>query len=64
MKTIFRITAILSLLLVVIAFICAVMAAINKDSSFLVVSALTTLISIFPATLMLALCNDFKEADK
>lgn len=61
MKAIFRITATLNLLLVVTAFICAVMAAINKDVGFLVVSAVTTFVSIFPTTLMLALCNDFKE---
>lgn len=64
MKTVFRITAILNLLLVILAGICAVMAAINKDGSFLVVSALTALISIFPTAMMLALCNDFKETDK
>lgn len=64
MKTVFRITAMLNLLLVVIAGICAVMAAINKDSGFLVVSALTALISIFPTAMMLSLCNDFKGDSK
>lgn len=64
MKTVFRIAAILNLLLVVTAFICAVMAAINKDSGFLVMSALTALISIFPTALMLSLCNNFKEVSK
>lgn len=62
MKTVFRITAILNLLLVVLAFICAVIAAINKSGDFLVVSTLTILVSIFPTAMMLALCNDFKEA--
>ena len=64
MKTVLRITAILNLLLVVAAFICAVIAAINKDGSFLIVSALTTFLSIFPTTMMLALCSEFKEAFK
>ena len=64
MKTVFRITAILNLLLVVTAGICAVVAAINKDGGFLAVRALTALISIFPAAMMLSLCNDFKEDSK
>jgi hypothetical protein len=61
MKTIFRTTAILNLLLVVSAFICTVIAAINKNGDFLAVSALTILVSIFPTAMMLALCNNFKE---
>ena len=64
MKTVFRITAILNLLLVVLACICAVIAAINKSGDFFVGSVLTILVSIFPTAMMLALCNDFKEADK
>ena len=64
MKNVFRITAVLNLLLVVTAFICAVVAAINKDSGFLAVSALTILVAIFPTAMMLSLCNDFKEACK
>lgn len=64
MKIIFRITAILNLLLVVSAFICSVIAAINKSGDFFVGSALTILFSIFPTAMMLALCNDFKETDK
>lgn len=64
MKTVLRITAILNLLLVVLACICAVIAAINKSGDFFVGSVLTILVSIFPTTMMLALCNDFKEADK
>lgn len=64
MKTVFRITAILNLSLVVTAFICAVIAAINKDGSFLVVSAMTILFSIFPTAVMVALYNDFKVVDK
>ena len=64
MKTVFRITAIHNLSLVVTAFICAVIAAINKSGDFLAGSALTILVSIFPTAMMLALCNDFKEADK
>ena len=61
MKTVFRISAILNLLIVVLAFICTVIGAINKSGAFLVASALTVVVSIFPATLMLALCNEFKE---
>lgn len=64
MKTVFRITAILNLLLVILSVICAVIAAINKDGSFLVVSALTILVSIFPTAVMVALYNDFKVIDK
>ena len=64
MKTVFRITAILNLLLVVLACICAVIAAINKSGDFFVGSALTILFSFFPTAMMLALCNDFKETDK
>lgn len=61
MKTIFITTAILNLLLVVSACICAVIAAINKSGDFFVGSVLTILVSIFPTAMMLALCNDFKE---
>ena len=64
MKTIFRISANLNLLIVVLAFICTVIGAINKSGDFFVGSALTILFSIFPTAMMLALCNDFKEADK
>lgn len=60
MKTIFRLTAILSLLLVVLAIFCAVIAAIDKNGDFFVGSVLTILFSIFPTAMMLALCNDFK----
>lgn len=52
------------MLLVVLACICAVIAAINKSGDFFVGSALTILFSIFPTAMMLALCKDFKEADK
>lgn len=62
MKNIFRITAILNLLLVVISVICAIMASITKDGDIFVGSVLTILVSIFPTTLMLVLCHDFKEA--
>lgn len=62
MKTVLRITAIINLLLVVMAFACAVIAAINKSGVFIAWSALTVLVSIFPTTMMLVLCNDFKEA--
>ena len=62
MKNVFRITAILNLSLVVSAYVCVVIGAINKDGDFLFMSALTTLFSIFPTAMMLALCNDFKEA--
>ena len=64
MKATLRITAILNLLLVVIAFFCAVIGAINKDVVFLVWSALIVLFSIFPTAMMLALCNDFKEGKR
>jgi hypothetical protein len=64
MKIVFRITAILNLSLVVLACICAVIAAINKSGDFFVGSVLTILVSIFPTAMMLALCNDFKEASK
>lgn len=62
MKTIFMISAILNMLIVVLAFICTIIGAINKSVDFLAVSALTVVVSIFPATLMLSLCNEFKEA--
>ena len=62
MKTVLRITAILNLLLAVLSFICAVVAAINKSGDFIAWSALAVLVSIFPTTMMLVLCNDFKEA--
>lgn len=62
MKNIFRITAILNLLLVVISVICAIMASITKDGDIFVGSVLTILVSIFPTTLMLVLCHDFEEA--
>lgn len=61
MKTIFTISSILNLLIVVVAFICVVIGAINKDCGFLAVSAVTVVTSIFPATLMLSLCSEFKE---
>lgn len=64
MKNIFRITAILNLLLVVISVICAIMASITKDGDIFVGSVLTILVSIFPTTLMLVLCHDFKENSK
>lgn len=64
MKNVFRITAILNLLLVVSAYICVVIAAINKNGELLIWSALIVLASIFPTAMMLALCNDFKEASK
>lgn len=64
MKNIFRITAILNLLLVVISVICAIMASITKDGDIFVGSVLTILVSIFPTTLMLVLCDDFKENSK
>ena len=62
MKTIFTISAILNLLIIALAFICTVIGAINKSDGFLAMSALTVVVSIFPATLMLSLCNEFKEA--
>jgi hypothetical protein len=61
MKNLLRITAILNLLLVVLAFICVVIGAITKDYNLLAPSVALVLISIFPAAMMLALCNDFKE---
>ena len=62
MKSVLRITAILNLLLVVLAIIFAVTAAITKDSGLFVGSVLTVIVSIFPTAMMLALCNDFKES--
>jgi hypothetical protein len=64
MKNLFRITAILNLLLVVLAFICVVIGAITKDYNLLAPSVALVLASIFPTAMMLALCNDFKEASK
>lgn len=64
MKIVFRITAILNLLLVATAYVCAVIATINKSGDFFVGSVLAILVSIFPTAMMLALCNDFKDADK
>ena len=64
MKIIFRIAAIFNLLLSVLAFIFVVIAAINKNGNFLIVSTLMLLVSIFPTAMMLALCNDFKEGGK
>jgi hypothetical protein len=61
MKNLLRITAILNLLLVVLAFICVVIGAITKDYNLLAPSVALVLISILPTTMMLALCNDFKE---
>ena len=61
MKTVFRISAILNFLLVVIAFICVFIAAIDKNVYFCAVSTLTVIASIFPAAMMLALYNDFKD---
>lgn len=61
MKTVVTISAILNLLIVVVAFICVVIGAINKSCDLLVASAVTVVTSIFPATLMLSLCNEFKE---
>ena len=61
MKTIFTISAILNLLIVIVAFGCVVIGAINKNVGFVAVSAVTVVTSIFPATLMLSLCNEFKE---
>lgn len=62
MKTVLRITAILNLLLVVVALTCVVIAAINKSGYLIALSALTVLVSIFPTTMMLVLLDDFKEA--
>lgn len=64
MKTIFRLTAILNLSLVATAYFCVIIGAINKDVDFTFMSVLTILVSIFPTAMILALCNDFKEADK
>ena len=64
MKTVFITTAILNLSLVVLAFICAFIGAIDRSVDLLVASAILVLVSIFPTTMMLALCNDYKEADK
>lgn len=64
MKTIFIITAILNLSIVATAYFCVIIGAINNDGDFLLISALTTLFSIFPTAMMLALCNDFKETDE
>lgn len=61
MKMVFRITVILNLLLVVISFVCVVMGAINRSVDFVVISVLLILVSIFPATTMLVLLNEFKE---
>ena len=63
-KHVFRLTAILNLSLIATAYFCVIIGAINKDGGFLFMSALTTLFSIFPTTLMLVLCNDLKEYDK
>lgn len=64
MKNLLRITAIFNLLLVVSAYICVVIAAINKNGGFLIWSALIVLGSIFPTAMMIALCNDFKEGKR
>ncbi len=64
MKNVLRITAILNLFIVVLAFICVFIAAITKDYHLLAPSVVLVLISVFPTALMLALCSDFKEADK
>ena len=61
MKTIFMISAILNLLIIVLAFICTVIGAINKSDGFLAASALTVSVSILPTTLMLVLCSEFKD---
>ena len=61
MKNLLRITAILNLLLVVLSFICVVIGAIYKNYDLLAPSIALVLVSIFPAAMMLALCNDFKE---
>lgn len=64
MKTVFMISAIFNLLIVVVAFGCVVIGAINKNVGFVAASAVTVVTSIFPTTMMLALCNDFKEEAK
>lgn len=64
MKNVFRITAILNLLLVALSFICVVIGAITKDFGLIAPSVALVLISIFTTAMMLALCSDFKEADK
>lgn len=64
MKTVFRITAILNLSLVVIALSFTFISAITKNVEFLAVGVAFVLASIFPTTLMLVLCRDFEEADK
>ena len=60
-KIIIRISAILNVLLVVSSWICTIIAAINENVTFLAVSTVIVIASVFSATLMLALCNDFKE---
>jgi 4-hydroxybenzoate polyprenyltransferase len=64
MKNLLRITAILNLLIVVLAFICVVIGAITKNYHLLAPSVALVLISIFPAAMMLALCNDFKDGKR
>ena len=64
MKNLLRITAIFNLLLVVSAYICVVIAAINKNVEFLIWSALIVIASIFPTAMMIALCNDFKDGKR
>lgn len=63
MKTILRITAILNLLIGVLAFVCVVIGAINKDFDLFAASVALEIVSIIPTAMMLALCSDFKEAD-
>ena len=64
MKATLRITAILNLLLVVLAFVFAVIGAINKNFDLLAPSVALELVSIFQTAMMLAICSDFKEEDE
>lgn len=55
MKTVFRITVIFNLLLVVLSFVCAVIGAIDRSVDFVAISVLIILIACLQTTLMIAL---------
>lgn len=56
-------TAVFNLLLVITALSSAIIAAFTKDAALLAGSVALTLVSVFPATMMLVLCSNFKEAE-
>lgn len=55
MKTVFRITVIFNLLLVVLSFVCAVIGAIDRSVDFVAISVLIILIACLQTALMIAL---------